>query len=147
VAAAAAVKTLEILRDTDALATIHATGSAIQAGVRALLDAKGLAYHLTGHPSMFGIMFTDEVASEYRDWANTDHDLYDAIAIGMQARGAMPEPDSREPWFVCEAHAAGDTVDRIISIFGASLDAALDARARGELGADAGGAMSHPTAG
>ena len=43
VAAAAAVKTLEILRDTDALATIHATGSAIQAGVRALLDAKGLA--------------------------------------------------------------------------------------------------------
>ena len=147
VAAAAAVKTLEILRDTDALATIHATGSAIQAGVRALLDAKGLAYHLTGHPSMFGIMFTDEVASEYRDWANTDHDLYDAIAIGMQARGAMPEPDSREPWFVCEAHAAGDTVDRIISIFGASLDAALDARARGELGADAEGAMSHPTAG
>ena len=147
VAAAAAVKTLEILRDTDALATIHATGSAIQAGVRALLDAKGLAYHLTGHPSMFGIMFTDEVASEYRDWANTDHDLYDAIAIGMQARGAMPEPDSREPWFVCEAHAAGDTVDRIISIFGASLDAALDARARGELGVDAEGAMSHPTAG
>ena len=56
---------------------------------------------------MFGIMFTDEVASEYRDWANTDHELYDAIAIGMQARGAMPEPDSREPWFVCEAHAPG----------------------------------------
>ncbi len=78
VAAAAAVKTLEILRDTDALATIHATGAAIQAGVRALLDAKGLAYHLTGHPSMFGIMFTDEVATEYRDWANTDHELYDA---------------------------------------------------------------------
>ncbi len=43
VAAAAAVKTLEILRDTDALATIHETGGAIQAGVRALLDAKGLA--------------------------------------------------------------------------------------------------------
>jgi glutamate-1-semialdehyde 2,1-aminomutase len=147
VAAAAAVKTLEILRDTDALATIHATGAAIQAGVRALLDAKGLAYHLTGHPSMFGIMFTDEVASEYRDWASTDHDLYDAIAVGMQARGAMPEPDSREPWFVCEAHASGDTVDRIISIFGASLDAALDARTRGELGIDAEGAMAHPTAG
>ena len=33
VAAAAAVKTLEIIRDTDALATIHATGERIQAGV------------------------------------------------------------------------------------------------------------------
>ncbi len=133
VAAAAAVRTLEILRDTDALATIHSTGERIQRGIRQLLDAKGLAYQLTGHPSMFGIMFTEKVATEYRDWANTDHALYDAIAVGMHARGAMPEPDSREPWFVCEAHAAGDTVDRVLSIFGDSLDAALEARARGAL--------------
>jgi glutamate-1-semialdehyde 2,1-aminomutase len=147
VAAAAAVKTLEILRDTDALATVHATGERVQAGVRSLLDAKGLEYHLTGHPSMFGIMFTRDVASEYRDWANTDHELYDAIAIGMQLRGAMPEPDSREPWFMCEAHGRGDTVDRILSSFGASLDAALDARARGALDVDGTGAMSHQAAG
>jgi glutamate-1-semialdehyde 2,1-aminomutase len=131
IAASAAVKTLEILRDTDALATIHRTGEAMQAGIRQLLDAKGLAYHITGHPSMFGIMFTDKVATEYRDWANTDHDLYDAIAVGMHARGAMPEPDSREPWFMCEAHAQGDTVDKVLSIFSDSLDAALEARAHG----------------
>jgi glutamate-1-semialdehyde 2,1-aminomutase len=133
VAAAAASKTLAILRDTDALATMHATGERIQAGLRLLLDAKGLAYHITGHPAMFGIMFTEHVASEYRDWANTDHELYDAIAVGMHARGAMPEPDSREPWFICEAHAKGDAVDKVITIFGQSLDAALEARARGEL--------------
>jgi glutamate-1-semialdehyde 2,1-aminomutase len=147
VAAAAAVKTLEILRDTDALGTIHATGTAIQAGVRSLIDAKGLAYQITGHPSMFGIMFREEVATEYRDWATTDHELYDAIAILMQARGAMPEPDSREPWFMCEAHATGDTVDRVVTIFGESLDAALDARAHGELDVTADGAMSHHAAG
>ncbi len=133
VAAGAARKVLEIIRDTDALATIHATGERIQAGLRQLLDAKGLAYIVTGHPSMFGIMFTEHVASEYRDWANTDHELYDAIAVGMHARGAMPEPDSREPWFICEAHAKGDAVDKVITIFGQSLDAALEARARGEL--------------
>jgi glutamate-1-semialdehyde 2,1-aminomutase len=134
VAAAAATRTLEILRDTDALETIRATGERIQAGLRQLLDAKGLAYHITGHPSMFGVMFTEHVASEYRDWASTDHQLYDAIAVGMHARGAMPEPDSREPWFMCEAHGEGDTVDRVVSIFSDSLDAALEARARGELG-------------
>jgi len=137
VAAAAAARTLEILRDTDALGSIHDTGETVQAGLRRLLDAKGLAYHITGHPSMFGIMFTDEVASEYRDWANTDHALYDAIAIGMHARGAMPEPDSREPWFICEAHGQRDTIDRVLSIFSDSLDAALEARARGELGPEA----------
>ena len=107
VAAAAAVKTLQILRDTDALEVIHATGRRVQAGLREVLNPTGLPYHFTGHPSMFGIMFSDVEASEYRDWATTDHELYDAIAIGMHARGAMPEPDSREPWFFCEAHAAG----------------------------------------
>ena len=132
VAAAAARKTLEILRDTDALEVVARTGLELQAGLKSLLDAKGLAFHFTGHPSMFGVMFTDKVATEYRDWANTDHELYDAIAVGMHARGAMPEPDSREPWFMSEAHAKDDTVDRVISIFGESLHAALEARAHGE---------------
>jgi glutamate-1-semialdehyde 2,1-aminomutase len=132
IAAAAAVKTLEIIRDTPALETIRATGERIQAGIRQVIDAKGLAYQVTGHPSMFGIMFTEHVPSEYRDWANTDHELYDAIAVGMHARGAMPEPDSREPWFVCEAHAQGDIVDRVVSIFTDSFHAALDLRARGQ---------------
>jgi glutamate-1-semialdehyde 2,1-aminomutase len=131
VAAAAASKTLEIIRDTPALETIRSTGERIQAGIRQVIDAKGLAYQITGHPSMFGIMFTDQVPSEYRDWANTDHELYDAIAVGMHARGAMPEPDSREPWFVCEAHAQGDHVDRVVSIFADSFHAALEARAQG----------------
>ena len=132
VAAAAAVKTLEILRDTNALDTIHLTGRRIQDGLREVLNPTGLPYQLTGHPSMFGIMFTDKIATEYRDWATTDHELYDAIAMDMHARGAMPEPDSREPWFVCEAHAQGDTVDRIVTIFEDSLRAALDLRAKGQ---------------
>ncbi len=131
VAAAAAVRTLSIIKETDALETIRRTGAAIQDGLRAVLDPKGLPYVFTGHPTMFGIMFTDTVPTEYRDWATSDHALYDAIAVGMHARGAMPEPDSREPWFICEAHAHDDVVDRVVSIFGESLDAALDARASG----------------
>ena len=146
VAAAAAAKTLEIIRDTDALDTIRATGLRIQDGLREVLNPTGLPYHFTGHPSMFGIMFTDKVATEYRDWADTDHDLYDAIAIAMQPRGAMPEPDSREPWFVCEAHARGDIVDRVVTAFEGALGEALAARAQGRP-SDGHEAMSHPTAG
>jgi glutamate-1-semialdehyde 2,1-aminomutase len=130
VAAAAAVATLRILRDTDALETIHRTGRAVQAGLEQVINARGLPFVFTGHPSMFGIMFTDTAPTEYRDWARSDHDLYDAVAVGMQARGAMPEPDSREPWFFCEAHAREDIVDRVVSIFAESLDAVLDERAR-----------------
>ena len=133
---AAAVRTLSIIKETDALETIHAVGRRIQDGLREVLDPTGLAWRFTGHPSMFGIIFTDREPTEYRDWADTDHELYDAIAVRMHARGAMPEPDSREPWFVCEAHREGDIVDRVVSIFADSLTAALQARAHGELGRD-----------
>ena len=147
VASAAAVKTLEILRDTPALETIHATGRRIQDGLREVLNPTGLPYLFTGHPSMFGIMFTEDIPTEYRDWAKSDHELYDAVALGMLARGAMPEPDSREPWFICEAHAEGDTIDRVVSIFEASLHAALEGRAHGEVAEPGHGAMAHPGAG
>jgi len=129
VAAAAAVATLRILRDTDALASIHSVGRAVQAGLSEVINERGLPYVFTGHPAMFGIMFTDKAPTEYRDWANSDHDLYDAVAVGMHARGAMPEPDSREPWFFCEAHAREDIVDRVVTMFGDALDAALEDRA------------------
>jgi glutamate-1-semialdehyde 2,1-aminomutase len=147
VAAAAAVRTLEIIRDTPALETIHATGRRVQDGLREVLNPTGIPYVFTGHPSMFGIMFTDTAPTEYRDWAKSDHELYDAVAVGMMARGAMPEPDSREPWFLCEAHAQGDTVDQVVTIFEESLKAALESRAHGEVPLSGEGAASHPAAG
>jgi hypothetical protein len=58
----------------------------------------------------------------------------------------MPEPDSREPWFICEAHAQGDTVDRVVTAFEGSLEAALEERAKGGH-AEPTGAMSHPSGG
>jgi glutamate-1-semialdehyde 2,1-aminomutase len=130
IAAAAATRTLEILRDTDALATVRDVGRAVQAGLTEVINERGLPFVFTGHPTMFGIMFREAVPTEYRDWADSDHELYDAVAIGMHARGAMPEPDSREPWFFCEAHAREDVVDRVVSIFAESLDAALEERTK-----------------
>lgn len=158
VAAAAAVKTLEILRDTNALDTIRFTGERLQDGIREVLNPTGLPYSFTGHPSMFGIFFAEKPPTEYRDWAASDHELYDAIAVGMHARGAMPEPDSREPWFVCEALAQDDLVDRALTAFEGSVAAALEDRAHGRLphvdsaamgdhGVSGTGAMSHPAGG
>ncbi len=147
VAAAAAVKTLTIIKETNALETIHATGRTVQAGLKEILDPVGIPYHFTGHPSMFGIMFREEEASEYRDWATTDHELYDAIAVGMHQRGAMPEPDSREPWFMCEAHADADIIDRVLTSFSDSLDAALEDRAHHAPAPVPHGGMSSPGAG
>jgi glutamate-1-semialdehyde 2,1-aminomutase len=147
VAAAAATKTLEIIRDTDALETIRRTGERIQDGIHEVANGRGIAHVFTGQPSMFGVMFAEEIPTDYRGWASTDHELYDAVAAGMIARGAMPEPDSREPWFICEAHAEGDTIDRIVTTFEEALDEALDGRADGSVGVAPGGAASHTAAG
>ncbi len=136
VAAAAAVATLETLRDGSVLREIAAKGRRIQAGLSDAITRRGLAHVFTGHPTMFGVMFADEVPTDYRGWAGTDHELYDAVAVGMHRRGAMPEPDSREPWFLAAAHTADDEA-RIVEIFAEALDAALEERAHrraGEVG-------------
>ena len=130
VAAAAATKVLSIMRDTDALGTVARNGLAMQAGIGEVIDRRGLPHVFTGVPAMFGVMFTEQLPADYRGWAATDHELYDDVARGMFLRGAMPEPDSREPWFMCEAHAEGDLIDRVVSAFEGSLDSALEARAR-----------------
>jgi len=129
VAAAAAVRVLSILKETEALATVADNGRRMQAGIRQVIERRGLPFVFTGHPAMFGIMFSERLPDDYRGWADTDHELYDAVAAQMIQRGAMPEPDSREPWFVCEAHREDDLVDRAVSIFEAALEAALEERA------------------
>lgn len=129
VAAAAATKVLSIIRDTHALETIRQTGLRMQAGFAQAIERHGIPYVFTGVPAMFGVMFAEKLPDDYRGWANTDHELYDAVAVGMFARGAMPEPDSREPLFICEAHSKGDLVDRAVSAFEGSLADALKARA------------------
>ena len=109
------------------------TGERIQAGVRELLDAKGLA--VPPHRAPLDVRRSCSPTGSRPSTATgptRTTSCTTQVAVGMHARGAMPEPDSREPWFMCEAHAQGDIVDRVITIFGESLDAALDARAHGE---------------
>ena len=133
IAAAAAVKTLTILRDTDALEidprhrpTRSRTGS------REILNPTGIPYHFTGHPSMFGIMFREVEATEYRDWA--DH----------RPRAVRRDRDRH----ACPRRHAGTGLARALVLlrgarpgrhrrsgrsrsFSDSLDAALEARAHG----------------
>jgi glutamate-1-semialdehyde 2,1-aminomutase len=57
---------------------------------------------------MFIFWFAEEAPKEYRDWLVSDHTLYNKVAAGLIKRGVMPEPDSREPWFMCTALSLED---------------------------------------
>jgi glutamate-1-semialdehyde 2,1-aminomutase len=101
---AAADKTLEILDETDTLEQIAEYGRRLQKGISGILSGRGIAHVFTGHPSMGGLFFTESVPRDYREWATTDYDLYNSLALELNEVGVLCEPDSREPWFVCAAH-------------------------------------------
>ncbi|MEZ5445449.1 MAG: aminotransferase class III-fold pyridoxal phosphate-dependent enzyme [Gammaproteobacteria bacterium] len=104
VSLAAAERTLQILDETPALETIAAYGRALQAGIGRILARRGIAHSFVGHPSMGGLFFSETPPTNYRHWVNTDYTFYDTMAPTLHDLGILCEPDSREPWFVCEAH-------------------------------------------
>jgi len=124
VSIAAANKTLEILDETDALKTIETYGKNLQAGMSKILDARGIAHNFVGHASMGGLFFAEEAPTNYRDWVNHDATLYNALANNLHDLGILCEPDSREPWFICESHSNG-CLDETVEKFEIALDTTL----------------------
>ncbi len=104
VALAAAEKTLEILDETPALRTIAEYGMKLRNGISQILSQRGIRHSFSGHPSMSGLFFSETPPHDYRDWARSDYTFYEALAPELHDLGVLCEPDSREPWFVCEAH-------------------------------------------
>ncbi|MGB0898008.1 MAG: aspartate aminotransferase family protein [Psychrobium sp.] len=104
VALSAAKATLTILKETDALASVDKVGADIQTLLSRVFTKHGVEHRFAGPDSMFGVHFGSEVPQNYRDWKQTNSDLYTEFAMNLIANGVMLEPDSREPWFICEAH-------------------------------------------
>ena len=100
----AANKTLEILDETDALMHIEKYGHKLQVTFGQILSNRNITHCFEGHPSMMGLFFNNQAPKDYRDWSKTNYEFYDAMAPELHELGIMIEPDSREPWFMCEAH-------------------------------------------
>ena len=124
VSLAAAAETLRILDQTDALASIERFGLQLQQGIRRILEARGIAHSFTGHPSLMGLFFAESPPSNYREWVRSDYAFYDALAPNLHDQGVLVEPDSREPWFICEAHNV-ECLDETLDKFEAAVDITL----------------------
>jgi len=104
----AAHATLDILTNTNALKTVDEAGMRIKNILSKVFTRAGVEHAFAGPPAMLGIHFTPDVPQTYRDWRKTDSRLYNLFAWELIDRGVMLEPDSREPWFFCEAHSQVD---------------------------------------
>ncbi len=125
VSLAAANKTLEILDETSALQDIKRYGQQLQAGLSKILSERSIPHCFTGHPSLLGLFFAEEAPSDYRAWINSDYDFYDALAPELHELGILIEPDSREPWFLCEAHNV-ECLDETLDKFRRAVDITID---------------------
>ncbi|MFC1694810.1 aspartate aminotransferase family protein [Pseudomonadota bacterium] len=125
VSLAAAEKTLEILDETDALESIARYGSAMQKGMGEILDNQGIPHSFTGHPSMGGLFFHETAPDNYRDWLNSDYTFYDTMAPELHELGVLCEPDSREPWFICEAHSKDDSLSQTLAAFEKAVETTI----------------------
>jgi glutamate-1-semialdehyde 2,1-aminomutase len=126
VALAAANSCLQILDETDALETIENYGTALQHGMSRILTARGIPHSFVGHPSMGGLFFKETPPDNYRDWLESDYTFYDTMAAELHELGVLCEPDSREPWFICEAHAKDDSLARTLDAFATAVDATIE---------------------
>ncbi len=109
VSLAAAEECLRILDETPALETLANYGERLKTGISVILDARGIVHSYTGHSSMFGLFFAATPPDNYRAWKTSDYSFYDTMAYYLHDLGIIVEPDSREPWFMCEAHGLDDT--------------------------------------
>ncbi len=110
IALSAAKATLTVLSETDVFDTINKAGADIQGVLSGVFAKHGIEHTFAGPASMFGIHFGHVVPTNYRDWKDTDSALYTEFAMNLIKHGVMLEPDSREPWFICESHENVDLV-------------------------------------
>jgi glutamate-1-semialdehyde 2,1-aminomutase len=122
---AAADATLELLEDGAVLRAIAERGRRLQDGLSRILTETGLPHVISGPPAMFGILLTPQQdPRELRDFAHVDEPLYTRIMHRLIANGAIPDPDDREPWFLCYSHTDED-IDRTLEFFAAAVREAL----------------------
>ena len=130
VAAAAAVKTLEILRDTDALETIHATGRRVQAGLPRSSTRPGCRTRSRAIPRCSGSCSPSRSRSIATGRTpTTSSTTRSPSACTPAARCPSPTVANRGS---CARRTRGRPRRPGPDAFEESLEAALDARAHGE---------------
>jgi glutamate-1-semialdehyde 2,1-aminomutase len=129
VALRAATTCLDVITNTPALQRADDAGSKCMQVLSRVFNKHSVPHTFAGPPAMFGIhLGKSGVPVTYRDWKKTMSDLYVLWAWRLIHHGVMLEPDSREPWFLCEAHATMD-FEWLESVCDRAMQEARDAHA------------------
>jgi glutamate-1-semialdehyde 2,1-aminomutase len=105
---AAAYATLNLIQTQPILESIEKRGRQLMAGIQTVFDDANIQVHINGYPAMFSFVIGCEKPHNQRQWDKSDRDMYMTIIKGCIEHGVMPDPDPREPWFLCYSHSEED---------------------------------------
>ncbi len=97
VAAAAGLKTLEILARPGAYDRLRATGARLMDAMASALSAAGVAHRIVGAPALFEPVFAEAPVRTYRDVIAQDAPASAAFAKALRARGVLKPPGKVYP--------------------------------------------------
>lgn len=97
VAAAAGLKTMEILRRPGQYERLRELGQTLMDMQAMALDAVGIAHRLCGDPTLFDIYFTDADPKDYRTARHTDPRLNTAWNATLREHGVFKSPGKLYP--------------------------------------------------
>lgn len=97
VAAAAGLKTMEILRRPGQYEKLIATGERLMAMFADHLGAAGHVHEIVGHPTLFDVVFADNPVRDYRDTLTADRAKNARFNVLLREQGLFKSPGKTYP--------------------------------------------------
>jgi len=97
VAAAAGLKTMEVLRRTGSYARLREIGGQLQAMQSEALSQAGIAHRICGDETLFDIYFTDAPCRDYRSARHDDPSVNARYNAALRGHGVFKSPGKLYP--------------------------------------------------
>ncbi|WP_299690477.1 aminotransferase class III-fold pyridoxal phosphate-dependent enzyme [uncultured Tateyamaria sp.] len=97
VAAAAGLKTMEVLRRRGAYDRLRSHGQRLMDMQSGALTSAGIPHRVVGDPTLFDIVFTDRDVRSYRDTQAADHAINTRYNAALRANGIFKSPTKLYP--------------------------------------------------
>lgn len=97
VAAAAGLKTMEVLRRPGSYERLRATGAALQKMQSDALNVAGIPHQICGDPTLFDVVFTTNLCRDYRSTRHDDQAVNAAYNATLRQHGIFKSPGKLYP--------------------------------------------------
>ncbi len=124
VAAAAGLKTMEVLRRPGAYETLIGFGERLRAMQSAALDRVGVTHRIVGDPTLYDVFFTDSPCTDYRNTKHRDPGVNARYNAVLRAEGIFKSPGKLYPSLALTEEDLARTEAAMIRAGGALADGA-----------------------